>query len=232
MVQTSARLLALLSLLQLRREWTGHELAQRLASIRPDSAPLVTAFVRAEFDRLGQSLNELGYDGEMIYEGEDRDWLLSLTRTVRRTLDATSIAAVGFDGKASFDGGFWDSDLGRRYLDLQRAAIARGVKVRRIFFVERAKIEHDADFLRMCLAHTDIGVDVRVLPIAEAALSTVTQLHDLVLFDNALSYDVAQEPWTAGPAVLHTRLRLRPDEVARRVVWYRDLWNMAHAFVI
>src|SRR5215471_17294291 len=30
MVQTSARLLALLSLLQLRREWTGHELAQRL----------------------------------------------------------------------------------------------------------------------------------------------------------------------------------------------------------
>lgn len=30
MVQTSARLLALLSLLQLRREWTGHELAERL----------------------------------------------------------------------------------------------------------------------------------------------------------------------------------------------------------
>jgi predicted DNA-binding transcriptional regulator YafY len=30
MVQTSARLLALLSLLQLRREWTGHELADRL----------------------------------------------------------------------------------------------------------------------------------------------------------------------------------------------------------
>jgi predicted DNA-binding transcriptional regulator YafY len=30
MVQTSARLLALLSLLQLRREWTGYELAQRL----------------------------------------------------------------------------------------------------------------------------------------------------------------------------------------------------------
>src|SRR5437764_11421237 len=30
MVQTSARLLALLSLLQLRREWTGQELAARL----------------------------------------------------------------------------------------------------------------------------------------------------------------------------------------------------------
>ena len=30
MVQTSARLLALLSLLQVRREWTGHELAERL----------------------------------------------------------------------------------------------------------------------------------------------------------------------------------------------------------
>src|SRR4051794_7885262 len=30
MVQTSARLLALLSLLQVRREWTGRELAERL----------------------------------------------------------------------------------------------------------------------------------------------------------------------------------------------------------
>ena len=30
MVQTSARLLALLSLLQVRREWTGQELAHRL----------------------------------------------------------------------------------------------------------------------------------------------------------------------------------------------------------
>ena len=30
MVQTSARLLALLSLLQMRREWTGQELADRL----------------------------------------------------------------------------------------------------------------------------------------------------------------------------------------------------------
>src|ERR1700689_5627923 len=30
MVQTSARLLALLSLLQVRREWTGDELAERL----------------------------------------------------------------------------------------------------------------------------------------------------------------------------------------------------------
>ena len=30
MVQTSARLLALLSLLQIRREWTGQELADRL----------------------------------------------------------------------------------------------------------------------------------------------------------------------------------------------------------
>ena len=29
MVQTSARLLALLSLLQVRREWTGQELADR-----------------------------------------------------------------------------------------------------------------------------------------------------------------------------------------------------------
>ncbi|MGH2873783.1 MAG: helix-turn-helix transcriptional regulator, partial [Solirubrobacteraceae bacterium] len=49
MVQTSARLLALLSLLQVRREWTGEELAQRL-EITPRT-------VRRDVDRL----RSLGY---------------------------------------------------------------------------------------------------------------------------------------------------------------------------
>ncbi|MHB1569609.1 MAG: helix-turn-helix transcriptional regulator, partial [Solirubrobacteraceae bacterium] len=49
MVQTSARLLALLSLLQVRREWTGEELAQRL-----DVTPRT---VRRDVDKL----RSLGY---------------------------------------------------------------------------------------------------------------------------------------------------------------------------
>jgi predicted DNA-binding transcriptional regulator YafY len=49
MVQTSARLLALLSLLQMRREWTGHELADRLE--------VGTRTIRRDVDKL----RSLGY---------------------------------------------------------------------------------------------------------------------------------------------------------------------------
>src|SRR5579875_3374876 len=52
MVQNSARLLALLSLLQLRREWTGHELADRL-----EVAPRT---IRRDVDKL----RSLGYPVE------------------------------------------------------------------------------------------------------------------------------------------------------------------------
>jgi predicted DNA-binding transcriptional regulator YafY len=49
MIQTSARLLALLSLLQMRREWTGHELADRL-TVDPRT-------IRRDIDKL----RSLGY---------------------------------------------------------------------------------------------------------------------------------------------------------------------------
>ena len=38
------------------------------------------------------------------------------------------------------DGGLWTSDLGQRYLELQREAITRKVRIRRIFVVEH---EHE-----------------------------------------------------------------------------------------
>ena len=49
MLETSARLLALLSLLQMRREWSGNELADRLN--------ITTRTVRRDVDKL----RELGY---------------------------------------------------------------------------------------------------------------------------------------------------------------------------
>ena len=49
MLETSARLLALLSLLQTRREWSGPELAERL--------DITTRTVRRDIDKL----RELGY---------------------------------------------------------------------------------------------------------------------------------------------------------------------------
>lgn len=209
------------------------ELAQQVASIRPDSPPLVTAFVQAQFHRLSQNLHELGDGGEITYEGEDRDWLLSLTRTVRSTLDATSLAAVDAGGKA-FDGGFWDSDLGHRYLDRQREAIARGVNIRRIFFLDRAEIESDPDFLRMCQTQMEIGIDVRVLRPSAAPVTIVTQLYDFVLFDNVLSYEVTPATRvddSSKPVILHTRLQLRKEEVDKRIERYKDLWTSARVFV-
>jgi predicted DNA-binding transcriptional regulator YafY len=69
MVQTSARLLALLSLLQVRREWTGHELAERLEvgprTIRRDVEKLRSLGYPVEAARGVAGGYRLGAGGEL-----------------------------------------------------------------------------------------------------------------------------------------------------------------------
>ena len=61
------------------------------------------------------------------------------------------------------DGGLWTSDLGIRYLELQREAITRKVRIRRIFVFENAEMALDEDFLRITQMQRDVGVEVRML---------------------------------------------------------------------
>lgn len=60
--------------------------------------------------------------------GEDREWLLTLARCANSTIDAASTHE---------DLAFWNTDLGRRYLEAQREAVdRRQVTIRRLIIVD------------------------------------------------------------------------------------------------
>ncbi len=99
-----------------------------------DSSPdIALGLARSEIERMARFIYGLG-EGQAEYEGEDQDWLLTLTRTAKQSIDATSTTAVD-GGGMDFDDGFWTTALGRRYLGAQRDAASHGVTVRRLFIL-------------------------------------------------------------------------------------------------
>jgi hypothetical protein len=156
-VNEATRILAEVEAVGLNFE-TVTQLVQRVSEIGPDAPPLVSAFVRSEIDRISQFFHELT-DSEATYEGEDRDWLLALTRSVTSTIDAVSLLGVDAGGMI-FGGGFWASAIGHRYLELQREAFHRKVRIRRIFVVERNDLVDDPSLQNMCNTHAKLGIEV------------------------------------------------------------------------
>ena len=121
--------------------------------------PLLQRLARREVDRVALFLRQLPAGMEIGYDGEDRDWMLGLTREAQASVDAISLSTVDA-GVLGLDGGLWTSDLGRRYLELQREAVTRDVRIRRIFVVEQEHEEmiRDESFLRIIQMQRDMGV--------------------------------------------------------------------------
>ena len=124
--------------------------------------PLLQRLARREIERVTSFVRQLPVGCEIAYGGEHRDWLLDLTREAERSMDAISLSTVDAEMR-DFDGGFWTSDLGIRYLELQCEAIARHVCIRRIFVFENEDLTRDEIFLRITQRQREIGVEVRML---------------------------------------------------------------------
>ena len=79
-----------------------------------------------------------------------------------------SLYAVSLGGGTILGGGggsysFWLSDLGRRYLYHQGEAVERGVKVRRVFILDRSDLLADPNFGKMCaLPATHMNIEARL----------------------------------------------------------------------
>jgi hypothetical protein len=147
-------------------------------------------FADHEINRLTELFEGLE-NGWAIYEGEDRDWLLGLTASVSDTIDATSMTT--FDTPRGYvdEGQFWASDLGQRYLESQRRAIAeRGVKIRRLFLLADGAAADEAKIATLLEPHRKIGVETRVLPQSSLDFLLQTNLVDFILFDRRLSYEL------------------------------------------
>jgi len=194
------------------------------------SPPLVFEFAQAEITRLSEMLKTLSDGEEITYEGEDRDWLLGLTRVAAATIDATSLTTV--DAGASFiDGGLWESDLGHRYMEAQQNAIRRGVRIRRIFIL----VDHSTEFLNdpkfqsVCRHHKEIGIAVKILDSSRiASIRHSTPFVDFIIFDSVLAYQTtpAGGPRTR-PEIVDTRLITKQGTVQARIQRFQELWNEA-----
>jgi len=219
------------------------QLVRHSVKIKPSSPPLVYDFAQAEITRMAEFLKDLSGGTEVIYDGEDRDWLLALARNARSTIDATSFSTSGSGrglgrdakagGRAVVDEGLWNSDLGQRYLEAQRDAVDRNVVIRRLFILDNPGLSTDPEVLRACLAQKEIGVQVRILDPSAIPAKRRSQLLDFVIFDNVVSYELTSAPRIGrdtSTVIANTRLVLTPHRVAERAQGFKDLWASAQEF--
>lgn len=202
------------------------QLVRHSTQIAPASPPLFCEFAQLQIHQMSEFLKGLSGGGVVEYDGEDHDWILGLTMGSKHTIDATSLSTVDAGGKG-FDGGLWTSDLGQRYLKLQKEAMSRGVIIRRIFIIDRLEQINKADFLRIYQQHRNLGIQVKVLD-RERILDA--SLFDFVVFDRVLSYEATPASLTEDsvrPTIVKTHLILQSERVNERMQRFEDLWTSA-----
>ncbi|MFI5890377.1 DUF6879 family protein [Actinoplanes sp. NPDC051513] len=196
------------------------QLVRNSTNISPDSPPIVYKFVQAKIKEMSDFLKQLAEGGTVTYYGEDRDWLLGLTRTATTSVDAISLAAVDHD--------LWNSEIGQRYLDAQRRAARDGRRVRRIFVLESPDMEHDPQLRRAYEEQRQMLIEVRLLDRTAVPTPLQVQVRDLILFDDILAYETT--PTTTDPSkaqVAETRLVLTDSRVKECSQLFRELWDVS-----
>jgi hypothetical protein len=191
---------------------------------------LLQRVAQRQVDEANLFVRQIPLATEIPYDGEARDWLLSLTREAERSIDSISLSTVDA-GMRGFDGGLWTSDLGARYLELQRAAIARHVSVRRIFIFENEDLARDETFLRITQMQRDIGVEVRMIDYQLIPDWMRPMIFDFTIFDTSVGYE--RTPATtfnasdSRPAIVRTVLSPTPERVHNLADQFAHLWLAA-----
>jgi hypothetical protein len=196
------------------------QLVRNSTQISPTSPPIVYHFVQAKIRETSDFLKQLAEGGTVTYYGEDRDWLLGLTRNATVSIDAISLAAV--------DHGLWHSEIGQRYLDAQRRAAGSGKRVRRIFVLDSPAMADDPAIQQACAEQLSMRIDVRMLDRAAVPPPLQVQVRDLIIFDDTLAYET--NPTTADPRhaqIAETRLVLTDSRVKECAQLFRELWDAA-----
>lgn len=189
-------------------------------------AELQLRFARHQVDDLTNLLDGLR-SGRAEHEGENPDWLLGLTRAAVKSIDATSLTS--FDRHRGFvdEGDFWASDLGLRYLDLQRKAIERGVRVRRLFLLTEDATDEE-QLARLLAPHQQIGVQTDILRPDDVHFLHQNDLADFILFDGKVSYEFHTARTLrkdVTPLLASVALVVEPRLVKKRQERFEELWN-------
>jgi len=194
--------------------------------VRLDSDPLLIEFTQAQLERNVKLLEELTRGARADYEGENRDWILDLTRCANVSICALNITTVRSDGQVLLDGGPWMSDLGQRYLDAQRAAQRRGVAIRRICVVEEMDVATAKTFAPVWRIQQADGIAIRVIERKAATGIVLTEaLPDFVIFDEKIGYETT--PAVRGGLLANTAIELRGERIHERLSRFEDLWKIS-----
>ena len=210
------------------------DLVRHSTQLDPRAPSLVLRFAQSELSRMSHFLKELSEGDSVIYHGEDRDWMLALTRNAVSKIDATSLPTVDAGGDNFIDGGLWTSDLGQHYLEVQRERIQQGVRIRRVFILDRPGMVADPGLIEVCSHQRELGINVRVLDLSSTRGVHRQRLFDFVLFDDVVSYEVTPGALTVAvdirPTIAHTRLELGTAQVQDRIRRFKTLWELAKDF--
>jgi hypothetical protein len=219
-------------------------LLNQVGDLGRDTHSLLLDLVNREVERLGlfikqvqeaSRFHETSQSGgeqpfSIAYHGEDREWLLALTSVARKSIDAISLSTIDA-GVHDYDGGLWRSDLGRRYIELQRFAIRRGLQIRRIFYFDRPEISQDEVFQGICAQQNAIGVNVRIIESSILSQERRSLVSDFIVFDNCLAYEMTSENALAHgrrPERLTTSLSAHEERVQDLLGRFEELWALAH----
>lgn len=197
------------------------QLVRNSTQISPTSPPIVYHFVQAKIRETSDFLKQLSEGGTVTYYGEDRDWLLGLTRNATVSIDAISMTAVDHD--------LWQSETGRRYLDAQRRAAGSGKRVRRIFVLDAPAMADDPAIRRACEEQRDMRIEVRLLDRAAVPPPLRVQVRDLIIFDDTLAYET-NSTTTVDPRhaqIAETRLVLNDSRVKECAQLFHELWDVS-----
>jgi hypothetical protein len=205
------------------------DLLETAAGADTSVSPLLQRLARREVERLTRFLRQLPVCSEIAYDGEDREWLLGLTEETQHSIDSISLSTVDA-GWRGFDGGLWTSDLGTRYLELQREAIGRHVAIRRIFVFENENLARDETFLKITQMQREVGIDVRMLDHQLIPEWLQAMIFDFIVFDGAVTYETTPATaFSAGtrPAIVRTLLAPMSARVRDLENQFAQLWLAA-----
>ncbi|MFJ4834216.1 hypothetical protein ACIP79_30520 [Streptomyces sp. NPDC088747] len=187
--------------------------ATKVVAMAPE---IMRTFARGEISRLAALMDDLT-DRSADCPGENNDWLLGLTKCAQETIDAIS---------TSVDRDFWSSEPAGRYLLAQRDAIEmRGVKVRRLFIVE--KREDIDDLAQLRREQEELDIDVRVVVLSDLSPNIRRgTTNDFIIFDGTMCYEVDPDPYHVNA---RTTLNSREQHVNERIQRFNKLWDAVQA---
>jgi hypothetical protein len=191
---------------------------------------LLQRIAQRQIDEADSFVRQIPLASEISYDGEARDWLLNLTREAEHSIDSISPSSVDA-GMRGFEGGLWTSDLGVRYLELQRAAISRKVRIRRIFLFENRELANDETFLAIAQMQRGIGIEIRKLEYELIPDWLQSMISDYTIFDGLVGYErTSATAFAAGrtrSAIVRTALSPAPARINSLQEQFEQLWDAA-----